>query len=133
MRHLLDTNLIIYAVGGDSFAVNALQAAVLSAWVGYSAITRLELFGYPELTGEEEVALATVVGELEEVEVSSSIIDRAIRIRKSSRIKVPDAIIAATALEQDAVLLTRNKDDFKTIEGLTIVNPWDDATERGGM
>ena len=42
--------------------------------------------------------------ELEEVVVTSSVIDRAIQIRKSTRIKVPDAIIAATALEMDAFL-----------------------------
>ena len=49
---------------------------------------------------------------------------RAIQIRKSMRIKVPDAIIAATALEMDAVLMTRNEGDFKAVEGLQIMNPW---------
>jgi predicted nucleic acid-binding protein len=55
------------------------------------------------------------------------VIDLAIRIRKSIRIKVPDAIIAVTALERDAVLMTRNDADFKAVEGLTIVNPWSDG------
>lgn len=92
----------------------------------YSAITRLELFGYPDLTSDEEAALDRLTKELEEVVVTSSVIDRAIRIRKSTRIKVPDAIIAATALEMDAVLMTRNEGDFITVEGLTIINPWRD-------
>ncbi|VGO18250.1 hypothetical protein SCARR_00302 [Pontiella sulfatireligans] len=45
MRCLLDTNILIEAVGNSSPAVAALEKAVASEWVGYSAITRLELFG----------------------------------------------------------------------------------------
>ena len=126
MRYLLDTNILIEAVGNTSRAIAALKQAVVSDWVGYSAITRLELFGYPNLTSDEETALDRLTKELEEVVVTSSVIDRAIQIRKSTRIKVPDAIIAATALEMDAVLMTRNEGDFITVEGLTIINPWRD-------
>lgn len=126
MRYLLDTNILIEAAGNTSLAITALKQAVVSDWVGYSAITRLELFGYPNLTSDEETALDMLTKELEEVVVTSSVIDRAIRIRKSIRIKVPDAIIAATALEMDAVLMTRNESDFKAVDGLTISNPWRD-------
>ena len=124
MKSLLDTNIIIDAVGGCDPAMIALEQAVSSEWVGYSAITRIELFGYPDLTSEEERALTGVVGEFDEVAVTREIVDRAIQIRKSIRTKVPDAIIAATALEMNAVLITRNENDFKAIEGLTLINPW---------
>jgi len=50
VKYLLDTNIIIEAVGGSAPAVTLLEKAVSSEWVGYSAITRLELFGYPSLT-----------------------------------------------------------------------------------
>ena len=120
MRYLLDTE----AAGNTASAIAALKRAVLSDWVGYSAITRLELFGYPDLTSNEEAVLVLLTGELEEVAVTSSVIDRAIQIRKSIRIKVPDAIIASTALEMDAVLMTRNEGDFKAVGQLTIMNPW---------
>jgi len=85
MRYLLDTNILIEAVGNTSQAITALKQAVVSDWVGYSAITRLELFGYPNLTPDEETALDRLTKELEEVVVTSSVIDRAIRIRKSTR------------------------------------------------
>ena len=124
MRYLLDTNILIEAAGNTASAVAALKQAVLSDWVGCSAITRLELFGYPDLTSDEEAVLVLLTGELEEVAVTSPVIDRAIQIRKSIRIKVPDAIIAATALEMDAVLMTRNEGDFKAVGQLTIMNPW---------
>ena len=45
-------------------------------------------------------------------------------IRKAHRIKLPDAIIAATALIYDLILLSRNLADFGGISGLKIINPW---------
>ena len=45
-------------------------------------------------------------------------------IRKAHRIKLPDAIIAATALIYDLILLSRNLADFGKISGLKIINPW---------
>ena len=65
-----------------------------------------------------------VTEELDEVAVSSQVIDTAIILRKRSRIKVPDAIIAASALIMRAVLLTRNVDDFKAVDMLSVINPW---------
>jgi predicted nucleic acid-binding protein len=43
------------------------------------------------------------------------------------KIKLPDAIIATTALENNFALVTRNIDDFKSITGLHIINPYDDS------
>ncbi len=124
VRYLLDTNIIIEAVASSQPAVEALHHATMSEWVGYSAITRLEVFGYPDLSLEEEAALKVVIEEFNEIEVTSSIIDRAITIRRVKRIKAPDAIIAATAQEMRATLITRNITDFTAIEGLAVVNPW---------
>jgi len=124
MRYLLDTNIIIEAVGGSAPAVEIFEKAVRSDWVGYSSITRLELFGYPDLTAEEEQALEVVIGEIEEKAVTSSVVDRAIEIRRAVRIKTPDAIIAATAMDAGAILVTRNEDDFKSIDDLVVINPW---------
>jgi len=94
--------------------------------VGFSAITRLELFGYPDLQPAEETALQIVIAELEEIAVTANIVDRAIQIRKQSRVKTPDAIIATTAMEVGAVLVTRNENDFKKVNGLKLINPWID-------
>jgi predicted nucleic acid-binding protein len=46
-------------------------------------------------------------------------------IRKAHRIKLPDAIIAATAIVYDLTLLSRNLSDFGGIADLKIINPWD--------
>ena len=57
------------------------------------------------------------------IDTKSVIIDRAILVRKAKRIKVPDAIIAATALEKECSLITRNVEDFKGIAGLVVIDP----------
>ncbi len=44
-------------------------------------------------------------------------------IRRQHKIKLPDAIIAATALVYDLVLISRNIADFKNISGLLVVDP----------
>lgn len=46
-------------------------------------------------------------------------------IRKVHRIKLPDAIIAATAIVYDLTLISRNVVDFSNINGLKIINPWE--------
>ncbi len=46
-------------------------------------------------------------------------------LRKRHKIKLPDTIIAVTALVYELILGSRNVSDFKNIEGLQLINPWD--------
>lgn len=125
MRCLVDTNIWLYAAAGDPRAVEALDRAAEGPWAGFSAITRLELFGYPKLRAADEASLRSLLACFDEVEVSTSVVDRAIELRQKRRIRVPDAIIAATALVMGAKLVTRNSADFKGVAGLDVVNPYD--------
>jgi predicted nucleic acid-binding protein len=124
MRNLLDTNVWIDALSGKLSAPVFLKIAVQSSWTGYSAITRLELFGFPGLVEEEELKITALLKPFAEVAVDSRIIDQAIGIRKKTRVKVPDAIIAATAMEKESCLITRNIADFKGIAGLVVMDPF---------
>jgi predicted nucleic acid-binding protein len=45
-------------------------------------------------------------------------VERTIQIRRKNRIKLPDAIIAATTLQNDLILVTSNISDFKNIKDL---------------
>jgi predicted nucleic acid-binding protein len=123
MRYLIDTNVWIDALSGKLSSSVFLKFSVQASWAGYSAITRLELFGYPGLKNEEEIKIIELLKAFTEIDVDSNIIDKAIFIRKGIRIKVPDAIIAATALEKDCALITRNVEDFKGVIGLNVVDP----------
>jgi predicted nucleic acid-binding protein len=124
MKHLIDTNVWIDALSGGLSKKVFLELVLRPQWVGYSAITRLELFGFPGLNMEQEQKLLELLEPFVEVGTESKIIDRAITIRKAMRIKAPDAIIAATALENDSSLVTHNTENFKNIEGLRVVDPY---------
>ena len=124
MRVLIDSNIFIYAAAGQSEALAVLDSAASNDFSGYSAITRLEVLGYSQFADDEEARLLTMLSCFNEYDVSCSIIDEAVRLRKSAAIKVPDAIIAATARIYRATLITRNTDDFKNLEDLDIRNPF---------
>jgi predicted nucleic acid-binding protein len=57
-------------------------------------------------------------------DLDDGVIEQAIKLRRQKKMKLGDAIIAATALEYDIPLVTRNGDDFKHIAGLDLRNPF---------
>lgn len=124
MRNLIDTNVWIDALSGRLSPAAFLKISVQADWAGYSAITRLELFGLPGLKDEEETKISEILKPFVEIAVESAIIDKAIGVRKAKRIKVPDAIIAATALVKGCSLITRNTEDFKGISDLVVIDPY---------
>ncbi len=83
MRHLLDTNVWIDAISGKITSVSFFKLTIQADWAGYSAITRLELFGYPDIKNEEKVKIVELLRDFIEIPVDSNIIDRAIIIRKN--------------------------------------------------
>ena len=125
MRWLLDTKLLIDAFAGRSDSVRAITSARTASleWIGYSSITRLEVLRFPGLNGADEIGLRNLLAQLSEAPIDDAVIERAIKIRKSVRMKIPDAVVAATALVYEANLVTRNTGDFKNIPGVSLLNP----------
>lgn len=91
--------------------------------VVYSAITRIEVLGLPNLSEQEEAAVRRLLNEFDEIAVTNAVIERTIQIRKAVRIKIPDALIAASAETAQAIIVTRNTSDFQRVPGLTVVHP----------
>ena len=59
------------------------------------------------------------------VHLTEEVIEGVIRIRKKFRVKLPDAIILASAIENNLTLITRNIEDFKTVAPPDVlVNPF---------
>jgi predicted nucleic acid-binding protein len=82
----------------------------------YSVITRAELFA-----GNTATALATqLLAPFREVLVDRSVAERAGRVAREFGLRLPDAIIAATALEKGLQLSTRNTKDFENVRGLRL-------------
>lgn len=107
---LLDTNFIIGLLKDDPETMELLAGSVIeAARCGYSSITRMELLGFPGLDSSEERVIAGKLAQLNHLSVTPSVEDEAIRLRRCYTIKLPDAIIAATALVHGAELLTHDK------------------------
>jgi predicted nucleic acid-binding protein len=88
-----------------------------SDMVHYSVVTRAELYAGRD---SEEPIVSVLLAPFHEVPVHREIAERAGRLRRGSNLRMPDALIAATALEQDCTLVTRNVKDFAGIRGLRI-------------
>ena len=124
MRWLLDTSVWIDAHAGraDASRVFTQARAAQGAWIGFSAITRLEALSFSGLTVADDKALRELLAQFEEVSVLPAVIDEAIGLRRLYKLKSPDAIIAATALLQQAEVVTRNTGDFKKVAGLSVLD-----------
>ena len=100
-RYLLDTNTIIYALN---------QGIKLPQGKYFvSVITEIELLSYAHLTKSDEVTLKHLLSQFESIELTNSVKEKTITIRKESKLKLPDSIIVASALDNDAILVTSDK------------------------
>jgi hypothetical protein len=108
--------------GGEAFFSRL--AAALKAGAGISVITRIEVLGWRGHTADSIDASAALLGLCEEYPLSEPVALECICLRQSLGIKLPDAVIAATALTQGLPLMTRNIADFQRIPRLALVNPF---------
>ena len=84
----------------------------------FSVITRAELVAGNSATD----AVSTLLSPFKEIGVDRAVAERAGRIRRESGVRLPDALIAATALEHGLGLVTRNRSDFVKIRQLRLKN-----------
>ena len=105
---LLDSNIIIDALNGVEDAVRELLS---DAEAAVSVIAWIEvLAGYREGAGDAEAR--ELLATLTVVDLSAAVIEETVSIRRTSRLKLPDAIILATARVHGLTLSTRNTRDF---------------------
>jgi len=123
-EYLMDSNVIIdyldnkLPVAGMNFVSEIVDKAP-----NISVISKIEVLRYnaPERAGR---VLAGFVDYCSVFPLDDNIVPITINICKRHKIKLPDAIIAGTAIFHKFTLLTRNIDDFKNIAGLRVVNPF---------
>jgi predicted nucleic acid-binding protein len=85
-----------------------------------SAVTRAELFSG---RATEERRVRRLLEAMNDVPIDAAVAERAGRLRRGTQLRLPDALIAATALEHRLVLVTRNVRDFDGIRGLRLRPP----------
>lgn len=88
-----------------------------------SIITRIELLSWPNATEQQTSVLEEFIHNSHVYNFQEQMVQYTIGLRKKYRIKLPDAIIAATAIVNDQTLITRDTKDFNKIEELQIINP----------
>jgi predicted nucleic acid-binding protein len=121
--YLLDTNTII------DFCNSKLPENAKKLLTGIepsiSVITQIELFASAKIPQQEKLKLEAFVDICTVYDsINANIVAKTIAIRQQHKTKLPDAIIAATALVYDLVLISRNTSDFKNVQGLKVVDPF---------
>lgn len=107
---LVDTDVFIDHLRG------AAELRVGTHRLHYSVVTRAELFA----GNAASHGVSTLLSAFRELLVDRAVAERAGRIRRESGVRLPDALIAATALEHRLGLVTRNRRDFEPIRGLRL-------------
>jgi predicted nucleic acid-binding protein len=112
----IDTNTAIYLLDGDT----SLAAILHHKRLYLSFITQLELLGYPGVTKDDEFQIENMLESSVIIDINNSIKSEAIRLRRKYAIKLPDCIIAATAIYLDLPLITTDK-GFRKLKELNLM------------
>ncbi len=83
-------------------------------------MTRCELFAG---RNTDEPRLQRTLNQIDELSVDRAIAELAGRIRRTTQLDIPDALIAATALQHQLPLMTRNLRHFERVAGLVVQGP----------
>ena len=123
-KYLLDTNAIIEFLGGTlpTAANRWLEGIIDDDSHHVSIINKIELLGF-NAPASEMIILQDFIDCTTVIPLDDLVAAKTIELRKTHRIKLPDAVIASTALVYDLQLITRNTGDFRHIAGLDVVNP----------
>jgi predicted nucleic acid-binding protein len=123
--YLLDTNAVINYLDG-ALPPHAMQFmnTIVDGNCNISVITKMETLGFAFKSIAEQNTMETFVYGSNVLIINDEIVDKTIAIRKIKKIKLPDAIIAATALVYGFTLISRNTSDFANIQYLDIVDPY---------
>lgn len=118
-RFLLDTNAVIALLGGN----HQLNVTLADAeWVGISIITKLEFLSFPNITTPDVDLFSTFESRVEVIDIANAqadLLKDVVRLKKTARVKLPDAIIVASALANQAMLITAD---------MQLLNQWPEQT-----
>jgi predicted nucleic acid-binding protein len=123
-EYLIDTNILIYHTKGSQAVSSFMRDVVTQQAFNISILTKIEFLGWEKHTPEgfhkceQLIKLANIYA------IDEDIAEQAIGLRRRVKIKLADAVIAATALVNNLKLATRNMEDYKAVNELEIFNPF---------
>ena len=100
---LIDTNILISLFNSE------LAEPIPDGELGYSIITEIELLSFVGLGQADETLIRTNLKALSQILLTASIAEKTIQLRRQYRLKTPDAIVAASAWDCEAVLLSNDR------------------------
>lgn len=113
---LIDTNIALYLFNGDRTVASLLDGRNIYL----SFISEIELLGFPGITSEQRVVAREFIADSIVVDLNDSIKKATIDLRVKYNLKIPDAIIAASALYLNLPLISADK-VFEKISELQFV------------
>ncbi len=126
--YLLDTNTVIYFLDDllPEKSMDFIEEKLDESGSFISIISKIELLGWQAPSQRALQKVANFVADSITLPLTDLIADKTIELKQNQKIKLPDAVIAATALVNDLTLISRNDDDFRKIPGLKYLNPFTD-------
>jgi predicted nucleic acid-binding protein len=113
---VVDTNIILYLFQGDRLIADLLN----EQHIYISFITELELLSFKSLSAIEKGIVKSFISECTIIDITPGIKSMSIELRKTYALKLPDAIVAATAHFLNMPLVTADK-ALKRVEDLNII------------
>lgn len=113
---LVDTNIVIYLLSGDKTIADLLDRKRIYI----SFITEIELLTFQNLTVNEKQIVKNLLADCIVIGMNDGIKDKTISIRINKKLKIPDAIIAATSLYLKIPIITA-VEQFKKVSDLELI------------
>ena len=124
MKYLLDTNILIYYFNGSLLpeTKNILTDIIQNSF-NISVISKMEFLGFQRFDSKEKVKAENFLSYTNVISLNDCIVEQVINIKQKRKMKLPDAIIAATAMQHNMKLVTHNTQDFKELN-ISIIDPF---------
>jgi len=124
-QYLIDNNVISdYFTSSFSERATCFISNVIDQTPNISVITEIEALSWHASDEIYETIINEFIENANVLPLSKKVISKCVQIRRSKKIKTPDAIIAATAIVHDFILLTSDR-GFRRIPNLDIIDPFD--------
>lgn len=120
-RYVLDTNAIVALLQGN---IQLIELPKDADWIGVSVISQIEFLVFPGLTQDDRQIFDQFLQRVEVMDLATIdivLIDKIIEIRQQYRLKLPDAIITAMAIQNSASLVTADQELAK-VTTLMVIN-----------
>ncbi|MEI7990421.1 MAG: type II toxin-antitoxin system VapC family toxin [Chloroflexota bacterium] len=124
-KFLIDTNILIYIFSNElDERTRDRLISILNHSFNISVITKIEFLGWRNHTEDGYKKAVSFLKKASIIGLNTDIIDETVNLRRQYKIKMPDAVIAATAISHKLKLVTRNINDFTMIKDLELFNPF---------